>query len=102
MSVQKLIGKAVPYTVGKTKFEPHVVRCHIAILRDSEGEFSAIVLNLPGIGSCGETEEAAVANVREAIVGAVESFSDDGEDIPWVEVYDIPEGAKLKWILVNV
>ena len=69
------------------------------------GSFSVIVLNLKGCGSCGESEEDAVENVRDAIIEMVASFKDDGVDIPWVDTpeYDeIPDGAKLKWIMVDV
>ena len=81
------------------------VRAHLAIVKESEGSFSVIVLNLPGCGSCGNTEEEAVANACEAIKGVVDSFAEDGEDVPWIEMTDdndIPEGSKLKWIMVHV
>jgi hypothetical protein len=42
-------------------------------------------------------------NVREAITGVIESHKEAKEDIPWIglDKYEIPEGAKQKWILVN-
>jgi predicted RNase H-like HicB family nuclease len=63
-----------------------------------------IVLNLSGTGSCGATEEEAIANVKEAVRGVIESYEKDGLSIPWQdsETDDIPEDAKLKWISVNV
>ena len=78
-------------------------RCHICIIQEEDGSFSAVVLNLPGAGSCGNTEEEALCNVEEAIYGIVESYNECGEEIPWHNVpgCDIPTGAKLKWILVN-
>jgi predicted RNase H-like HicB family nuclease len=84
-------------------FNPNVVRCHLAIIRE-DGGFSVLVLNLPGIGSSGPTEELAVVRTREAIAGAVECYRVSGEEIPWASDYadDIPEGAKLKWVLVDV
>ncbi len=91
------------YPVGATVWEPKSFRCHLVILREDDGSFSAIVLNLPGVGSCGDTEEAAVANAREAAIGAIESYLKDGEQIPWRDstADSIPEGARQKWILVN-
>ena len=78
-------------------------RCHICIIKEDDGTFSAIVLNLPGCGSCGDTEEAAIANVREAVLGVIESHHEADEAIPWRDAdnSDIPNGAKQKWILVD-
>jgi predicted RNase H-like HicB family nuclease len=78
-------------------------RCHICLIREEDGSFSAVVLNLPGAGSCGATYEEALENVREAILGVIESYTEAGEEIPWRDSVsdDIPEGAKRKWILVN-
>ena len=94
-----------PETVGASQLAPGVLRCHLAILRDEDGGYSVIVLNLPGVGSCGATEDEAVSNTKEAIVGVVESYREDGLDIPWatIDAYrdKIPEGANLKWILVH-
>ena len=76
-------------------------RCHIRLIREDDGSFSAIVLNLPGAGSCGDTEEEALRNVREAILGVIESYIEAGDEIPWMsqDDYGIPEGAR--WIVVN-
>jgi len=78
-------------------------RCHVCTIKEDDGTFSAIVLNLPGCGSCGETEEEAIANVREAVLGVIQSHRAAHEDIPWrgTESDDIPNGANQKWILVN-
>ena len=77
-------------------------RCHICLLRDDDG-FSAVVLNLPGVGSCGDTEEEAMQNVREAVAGAIECYKDANENIPWRDSSqeDIPSGSIHKWIIVN-
>ena len=95
---------AARYEVSEPLWDPASYRCHLAILREDDGTFSVVVLNLPGAGSCGDTEEVAVANTREAVAGVIESYRDASEDIPWVSptTYPIPEGAKQKWILVNV
>jgi predicted RNase H-like HicB family nuclease len=78
--------------------------CHICIIPEDDGTFSAVVLNLLGVGSCGSTEEEAVKNAREAICGVIESYQNHGETIPWCEANgsDIPNVAKQKWIAVNV
>ena len=91
------------YEIGRPIWNPKSYRCHLALVRESDGEHSAIVLNLPGAGSCGATEEEAVANVREAVLGVIRSYLEDGMDIPWQDSdpTDIPEGARQKWILVD-
>jgi len=100
-----LENKSAEYEIGATNWEPKAYRCHLAVVKDEDGGFSAIVLNLPGAGSCGDSEEEAITNVREAVVGVIESYRADGQDIPWADENDyrdeIPTGAKLKWILVH-
>jgi predicted RNase H-like HicB family nuclease len=95
-------------TAESPKFEPDWripggYRCHICLIQEEEGDWSAIVLNLPGVGSCAQTKEEALENVREAILGAIESYVADGEDIPWCDVSSsqIPKDAEQRWILVN-
>jgi predicted RNase H-like HicB family nuclease len=93
------------FHMGPIVRDGHAVRAHLAIVKEGDGSFSVIVLNLPGCGSCGETEEDAISNVREAVKEVVESYRADGQEVPWVDAAendDIPEGAKLKWIMVNV
>jgi predicted RNase H-like HicB family nuclease len=90
------------YEIGGTVFDPKSYRCHFAIIKDDETGFSVLVLNLPGAGSSGETEEEAVENAKQAAIATIESYLADGEEIPWVACdYDIPAGAKLKWVLVD-
>jgi len=83
---------------------PSAYRCHLLLVKEDEGDYSAVVLNLPGVGSCGDTEGEAVANAEEAIRAAIQSYLDAGEDIPWklTDSSDIPDDAKQKWILVHV
>jgi predicted RNase H-like HicB family nuclease len=80
-----------------------VYRCHICLIPEEDGTFSVVVLNLPGAGSCGRTKEEAIENVREAVLGVIESYSAHGEEIPWknAEPEDIPANGMPKWILVN-
>jgi predicted RNase H-like HicB family nuclease len=80
-----------------------VYRCHVCLIPEDDGTFSAIVLNLPGTGSCGRTREEAIENVREAILGVIESHTAHGESIPWKDPdpAEIPSSGEPKWILVN-
>jgi len=80
-------------------------RFHVLITKEDDGALSVIALNLPGVGSMGDTEEEALANFREAAKGVLESYTESGEKIPWKPSCgsdDIPVGATYKWIIVNV
>jgi len=81
--------------------ERKAYRLHMLITRDEDGVYSAVTLNLPGVGSCGETEQEAMANAKDAIREALASY--EGEEIPWRDSSsdEIPFGAKQKWIIVN-
>jgi predicted RNase H-like HicB family nuclease len=84
-------------------WEKRAYRCHIALISEDDGSFSAVVLNLPGCGSCGPSEEEAIKNVREAISGVIESHNAAGEEIPWTDTANdyIPVDSKRIWILVD-
>ena len=83
--------------------EPKAFKVHVRITKDEDGTYSAIALNLPGAGSCGDTEEEAMQNFLEAVRGVLESYGASGQEIPWKEAVgqDIPSGAIQKWILVH-
>jgi len=88
----------------KVEPTPHrAYRCHLLITKDEDGTVSAVVLNLPGIGSCGDSEEDAIANVKEAFRGAIEVYEADGKEIPWKDTSFevIPEGAKQLRIIID-
>jgi predicted RNase H-like HicB family nuclease len=78
-------------------------RLHVMIVHEEDGTLSGIVLNLPGAGSCGDTEEELFSNVREAVLGIIECYRASNEQIPWKETsaIDLPTGARTKWILVD-
>jgi predicted RNase H-like HicB family nuclease len=80
---------------------PTDVRCHVAIIKENDGAFSAIVLNLPGTGSCGDSSEEALANLQDAVKETIAAYDDAGEDVPWITEYEVPQDAITKWILVN-
>ena len=101
-----LSNNAESRTVGKDAWteSKKTYRCHILLLKEDDGSYSALVLNLPGAGSCGDTEEEAMRNVREAAAGAIESYLNHDEDIPWADslAAEIPDNGKQRWILVHV
>jgi predicted RNase H-like HicB family nuclease len=95
----------VGYEIGEIHEATEVVyHCNIAMIREEDGSYTAIVLNLPGAASEGATEDEAMANVRESICGLVESYTATGDPIPWKDPVpcDVPPDAKTKWILVYV
>jgi predicted RNase H-like HicB family nuclease len=89
---------------GAWRESPATYKFHILLTKDDEDSISAVVLNLPGAGSCGSKEDEAMENVREAIRGVLESYKASGEEIPWKDssAAEIPPGAKQKWITLNV
>jgi predicted RNase H-like HicB family nuclease len=75
----------------------------LLITQDEYGTFSAVALNLPGAGSCGPTAEVATERAIEAIQGVLESYLEDGDEIPWEDSAQalIPFGAVQKRIFVH-
>lgn len=102
MSTIELNNRAESKTFECDGWEDRAYRCHVCVFRDDDG-FSAVVLNLPGVGSCGDTEDEAMQNIREAVIGAIECYNDANETIPWRDSSqeDIPSGSVQKWIIVN-
>jgi predicted RNase H-like HicB family nuclease len=99
-----LANKAVTQVFPDAEWKPGKgYRIHLLITRDDVGCYSAIALNLPGAGSCGETEEEAVESAKDAIRLALESYEASGEVIPWKDTSaeSIPPGAKQRWIILN-
>lgn len=54
----------------------------VRVLAEEDGGYSAVVPALRGCGSQGDTIEEALANVREAIEGFVESLQARGLAVP--------------------
>ena len=51
----------------------------IILRKEEEGGYSAQCLELPGFISEGETREEALKNIKEAIKGYLEAFSEEVE-----------------------
>ena len=58
------------------------MRYRVLIEQDEEGAFVAEVPSLPGCVSQGATRVEALANVREAIAGFLESLDAHGDPVP--------------------
>ena len=78
-------------------------RIHLLITVEEGEGFSAIALNLPGAGSCGDTEKEAVENAKEAVSGVLEAYQESGDAIPWKDTsgVEIPAEAKQRWIILD-
>ena len=58
------------------------MRYRVLIEQDEDGVFVAEVPALPGCISQGATRDEAVRNIREAILGYIESLDAHGDPIP--------------------
>lgn len=89
--------------MAQSPLDTRTYRCHVAISRDDEGRFSAVALNLPGAGSCGDTSEEAVANAREAVLGIIASYREENLEIPWTDSASChpKSGVEHRWIFLN-
>ena len=77
---------------------------HIRVTQDEDGGYSAVVMNLPGAGSCGLSEHEAIDNATEAARAVIEQYKEDGLDIPWKDTSRVEPvaGAIDKRIVLNV
>lgn len=55
---------------------------HVILYTDENGEWCASCPSLPGCHSQGETQEEALANIREAIEVYIEALEEDGLPVP--------------------
>lgn len=69
----------------------------VIIEPEAEGGFSAWVPDLPGCASQGETQDEALANIREAIACHLEGLLADGLQVPSrrtrIESVEVSEAA---------
>jgi predicted RNase H-like HicB family nuclease len=54
----------------------------VVLTRDSEGNWLASVPAIPGCHTWGKTRAEALANVKEAIAGCLESLTATGDRVP--------------------
>ena len=70
-----------------------MIRYRIIIEQDEDGVFVAECPVLPGCASQGSTRDEAVANIKDAIAGYIESLRKHNEPIPpsiWEETVEVP------------
>ncbi len=73
----------------------------VRLIREEEGGFSAIALNLPGVVGCGTTADEAIESIKAGFKLAVEVYEEDGKPIPWCDKnkFSSPPG-QTQWIVV--
>ena len=70
-----------------------MARYRVLIEQDEDGAFVAECPSLPGCVSQGRTRNEAVANIKDAITGYLESLRKHNEPIPpsvWEETVEVP------------
>ncbi|MHB0955903.1 MAG: type II toxin-antitoxin system HicB family antitoxin [Pirellulaceae bacterium] len=79
----------------------NVFQLRVILIPEDNG-YSALARDLPGVASQGNTIQEAVENIREAGIGAIEVYKDEGIPIPWTADHvDVPTDALQRWILIE-
>ena len=58
------------------------MKFHVTLHKEPEGGYVVRCLELPGALSQGETEEEALANVKEAVLTILDMMREQGEPVP--------------------
>ena len=96
------IARITEQYVQWTKYPPQTCFvCRVALQREDDGGFSVYAMNLPGVVSQGETEEEALANIVEALSGALAEYKSYRNEIPWEDTF-IEDGVIERRLLVNL
>lgn len=78
-------------------------RCEVRLEPEDDGGYSAYVPELPGVVSEGDSEQEAVRNVAEALRGALRTYQESEQPIPWKkEVEPLQDEEARTWIVVDV
>ena len=101
-AIQELASGPVPFSIETESSKPELYRFLVLTTPDEDGVYSAVALNLPGTGSCGSTKEEALERFNEAAAGVIESYRQDGEEIPWKVVAPSEIPPEARWITVHV
>ena len=80
-----------PVDYDECHWEDCYMRYRITIEPDEDGVFVAECPTLPGCISQGETREAAIANIRDAIKGYIASLEKHNEPVPFPITEEIVE-----------
>ena len=74
-----------PLSLGPVSSNIPVFNCIVHVLRDSTGNVSARVANLPGIVCTASTERDALSKIVKAFKHAVQELSEKNSVIPWID-----------------
>lgn len=84
------------------KYEGGVYRCMVYVAPEETGVFSVIAAYLPGVASQGDSEREALANITEALTGAIRIYKELGQEVPWTKTpVDHERGALERWVVVH-
>ena len=88
-------------TIDWTIYGTPVFRCE-ARLRQEKDSVSVYLPALPGVASQGDTENAAIANIHEALAAAIETYLARGDEVPWTRDLEAPAaGERSRWVVVH-
>ena len=84
-----------------------VYRLTVSISKDEgDHDFTAVALDLPGATGCGDTQDEAVASLKESVLGLIKAYASHGDEIPWEPVDTDPStdrvGHMMQVIYLNV
>ncbi len=82
--------------------EPNTYRLLAWLIAEDDGGYSLVSFNLPGVGSQGDSIVSATVNFKEAAIGVIQSYLNDGIDIPWVLSDGLPQPPNSKRMTVFV
>jgi predicted RNase H-like HicB family nuclease len=79
-----------------------IFRCCVYLHPENVG-FSVRAADLPGVVSEGEDKQEALDNITEAYQGAIESYDEHGEDVPWCypDLRQREDGEITCWVVVH-
>lgn len=81
--------------------QAQAIDCQVYLLPEEAGGFSVFAADLPGCASQGDTEEEALANIRESLESLLASYREQGRPVPW-EAGDTLRWAAAEGIAVSV
>ena len=83
--------------------EGKMFRCEVRLEPAENGGYSAYVPGLPGVVSDGDSEQEAIRNIAEALRGALRTYQESRQPIPWQEeVEPLQVDEARTWIVVDV
>ncbi len=79
------------------------IRCEIRLTAEVDGGYSAYAPELPGVASEGDSAEAALKNIAEALRGALRTYRHEERSIPWLKKAEpVRHGESCFRIIVHV